>query len=234
MFYSGYGLYLLCSLPALLLGLWAQFKVQSAFSRYSRVRTSTGYTGSQVARRMLDNNNLGDVDIAESGGALSDHYDPSRKVLRLSAQTFRSNSIAAAGIAAHEAGHAIQDGEHYPYLWLRSILVPSVQIGSWLGPVLFMIGLLLATPLGTDLAWVGLLFFGLTAVFALITLPVELNATSRAKAWLTTSGMVYQEEMQGVNSVLNAAALTYVAAAAQAITTVLYYAFLLLGRGRRD
>lgn len=232
--FGGYGLYLLFSLPALLLGLWAQARVHGSFNRYSRIRTTAGYTGAQVARRMLDNNNLGHIGIEETRGMLSDHYDPSRKTLRLSPQVFRSNSIAAAGIAAHEAGHAIQDSQRYPFLQLRSLLVPSVQIGSWLGPIIFIIGLLLATPFGTNLAWAGVILFALTAVFALITLPVELNATTRAKAWLSTSGLVYHEEMRGINRVLDAAALTYVAAAAQAITTLMYYAFLLMGRSRRD
>ncbi|MEJ5202432.1 MAG: zinc metallopeptidase, partial [Anaerolineales bacterium] len=142
----------------------------------------------------------------------------------------RSNSLAAAGIAAHEAGHALQDGVGYTPLKLRTAMVPTVQIGSWLGPIIFMIGLFIASSFGTQLAWFGLLLFSLTALFAIVTLPVELDASRRAKAWLTTSGVVYSQEISGVNSVLDAAALTYVAAAIQAISTVLYYAFLLLGR----
>jgi len=228
--FGGYGLYLLFSLPALLLGLWAQLKVQSAFNKFSRIRSYVGLTGAQVARRMLDSNGLSDVRVEETHGFLSDHYDPVHKVLRLSPQVYRSNSLAAAGIAAHEAGHALQDGVGYAPLKFRTAMVPTVQIGSWLGPIIFMVGLFITSSFGTQLAWFGLLLFSLTALFAVITLPVELDASRRAKAWLTTSGVIYSQEINGVNSVLDAAALTYVAAAIQAISTVLYYAFLLLGR----
>lgn len=232
--FGGYGLYILFGLPALLLGLWAQFKVKSAFKRFSRIRTNIGLSGSQIARRMLDNNNLNNVEIEVTRGLLSDHYDPSKKTLRLSPDVYNSNSIAAAGIAAHEAGHAIQDSENYAFLQMRTLLIPTVKIGSWVGPIIFMIGLMLATSFGTQIAWAGLIIFAATAVFTLITLPVEFDATRKAKAWLSSSGMIHHEEMAGINSVLNAAALTYVAAAAQAISTILYYAFLLTGRSRRD
>jgi Zn-dependent membrane protease YugP len=232
MFGYGYGLYLLFSLPALLLGLWAQFKVQGAFKKYSQVRTTVGLTGAQVARRILDSNGLNHVGIEETGGMLSDHYDPGARVLRLSQDVYRSNSVAANGIAAHEAGHALQHQDGYAMLSLRSALVPAVQIGSWLGPIIFMVGLFLSSSMGSGLALVGLVLFAATAVFSLITLPVEFDASRRAKAVLSTSGMVYNQEMVGVNSVLDAAALTYVAAAIQAISTVLYYAFLLFGRDR--
>ncbi len=156
------------------------------------------------------------------------------RTLRLSRDIYRSNSVAAAGVAAHEAGHAIQHRDNYGPLQLRSFMVPTVQIGSWLGPIIFMVGLFLNGTMGTQIAWFGLILFALTAVFALITLPVELDASHRAKEILATSGMIYHgEEMEGVNKVLDAAALTYVAAAIQAISTILYYAFLLMGR-RRD
>jgi Zn-dependent membrane protease YugP len=164
---------------------------------------------------------------------LSDHYDPAKKVLSLSSEVFQSNSIAAVGVAAHEAGHALQHAEGNFMLQVRSAMVPTVQIGSWLGPIIFMVGLFLTSTIGTSIAWLGIGLFSVTALFALVTLPVELDATRRAKAWLTTSGMIHQEERKGVNSVLDAAALTYVAAAIQAVTTILYYAFLLLGRRRR-
>ena len=228
----GYGLYLLFSLPALLLGLWAQFKVQSAFKKFSQVRTYVGLTGGEVARRILDYNGLNDIPVEETGGFLSDHYDPGKRVLRLSPDVYRSNSVAANGIAAHEAGHALQHQDGYAMLNLRSMMVPTVQIGSWLGPIIFMVGLFLAGSFGTSMAWFGLILFALTAVFSLITLPVEFDASRRAKAILSTSGMIYNQEMEGVNKVLDAAALTYVAAAIQAISTVLYYAFLLTGRSR--
>jgi hypothetical protein len=230
---GGYGLYLLCSLPALILGLWAQAKVRTAFSKYSRVRSFSGMSGEQVARRMLESSGVNDVRVEQTGGMLSDHYDPGKRVLRLSRDIYNSPTLAAAGVAAHEAGHALQHHEGYFMLLVRTAMVPTVQIGSWLGPIIFMIGLFISSTFGTTLAWIGLGLFAFTAFFALVTLPVELNATSRAKAWLSESGVIHQQEMKGINSVLDAAALTYVAAATQAITSILYYAFLLLGR-RRD
>ncbi len=231
--FGGYGLYFLFALPALLLGFWAQMKVKGAFKKYSRVPTYSNFSGAQVARYILDNHGLQSVQVEQTGGMLSDHYDPRARVLRLSRDVYAGNSVAAAGIAAHEAGHAIQHGEHYAPLTLRSTLVPTVQIGSWLGPIIFMVGLFLAGQTGTTIAWIGLFLFGMTAVFAVITLPVELDASRRAKDWLATSGVLYSGEMTGVNKVLDAAAWTYVAAAIQAVSTVLYYAYLLLGR-RRD
>ncbi|MHB1121007.1 MAG: zinc metallopeptidase, partial [Bellilinea sp.] len=223
---GGYGLYLLVSLPALLLGLWAQAKVQGAFKKYSKVRTYTGLNGSDIARRMLDSHGLNHVKIEQSRGYLSDHYDPRTKTLRLSPQVYQTPSVASAGIAAHEAGHAIQDAQDYSMLRMRTTLVPTVQIGSWLGPIIFIIGLLLQPAMGTTLAWVGISLFALTAVFAIITLPVELDASKRAKSWLATSGVIYNQENEGVARVLDAAALTYVAAAIQAVSTLLYYVML--------
>lgn len=239
MFFNyGYGLYFLFGLPALLLGIWAQMKVKSAFNQYSRVRTTIGLTGADIARRLLDAFGLQNVEVEQTNGLLSDHYDPQKKVLRLSRDVFNSPSIAAAGVAAHEAGHALQDSQGYAPLKLRSAIVPGVQIGSWLGPIIFMVGLMLdsmsrSSGFGLQLAWFGLILFGATAVFALITLPVEYDASNRAKAWLSTSGVLYPQEMKGIHAVLDAAALTYVAAAVQAISTVLYYLFLIMGR-RRD
>jgi Zn-dependent membrane protease YugP len=233
MFFGGYGLYLLFSLPALLLGLWAQAKVRSAFSKYSRVRLSSGLSGAQVARRILEGSGLYDVSIEVSRGLMSDHYDPRSKTLRLSADVYGSNSVAAAGIAAHEAGHAIQDLKGSVPLQLRTTMVPSVQIGSWLGPIIFFVGLLMQATFGPTLAWVGLGLFGLTTVFALVTLPVELDASRRAKKLLLAQGIVFQQEIKGASSVLDAAALTYVAGAVQAISTMLYYVFLLTGSRRR-
>lgn len=230
LFFGGYGLYLLFSLPAIILGMWAQFKVQGTFKKYSKIRSYTGLTGAQIARRMLDSHGLNNVAVEQVQGFLSDHYDPRSKKLRLSPQVYQSNSLAAAGVAAHEAGHAVQDAQGYAMLKLRSTMVPSVQIGSWLGPIIFIIGFLLSPTIGTPIAWLGVGLFALAALFALVTLPVEFDATSRAKAWLATSGAIYNEEMRGVNGVLDAAALTYVAAAVQAISTILYYVFLLMGR----
>ncbi len=225
-------LYFLLALPPLLLGMWAQFRVQSAFKQYSRVRTSTGVDGAHAARRILDINDLQGVNIERVAGTLSDHYDPRGKVLRLSQDVYATPSIAAVGVAAHEAGHALQDKLNYGPLRLRSAIVPAVQFGSWLGPIIFMVGFFMAGTFGESLAWVGILLFGATALFALVTLPVEFDASKRAKAQLASAGILSPQEIQGVDKVLDAAALTYVAAAVQAITTVLYYV-LLMGR-RRD
>lgn len=227
MFFGGYGLYILLSLPALLLGMWAQAKVRSAFGKYSRVRSARGLTGAQVARFILDAFGLQHVQIEPVQGFLTDHYDPSKKVLRLSPDVYRSPSLAAIGVAAHEAGHAIQDAQHYAPLAWRSAMVPSVQIGSWLGPILFIVGLLLNF---TGLAWIGVILFSATALFALVTLPVEFDASKRAKQILVSHGILAPQELKGVDEVLDAAALTYVAAALQAISSLLYYVILLTGR----
>ena len=229
--FGGYGLYLLISLPALLLGLYAQAKVQGSFNKYSRVRTSNGMTGAEVARKILDSNNLRDVKIEQSRGRLSDHYDPRSKTLSLSQAVYATPSIAAAGVAAHEAGHAIQHSVKYGPLALRSLMVPTVQLGSWLGPIIFMGGFLFANE---TLALVGLLMFAATAVFSIVTIPVEMDASKRAKAMLSSTGLAYQNELQGVDKVLDAAALTYVAGAVQVISTLLYYALLLFGGRRRN
>ena len=230
-YYGGYGLYFLFALPALLLGFWAQFKVQSAYKKYSQVRTSNGLTGAEIARRILDNNQLQDVRIEQVAGTLSDHYDPTKRVLGLSQGVYGSNSIAAAGIAAHESGHAIQHKVKYGPLALRAWMVPSVQIGSWLGPIIFIIGMLLNSE---SLALAGLIFFAATAVFTIVTIPVEMDASRRAKESLSSSGLVYSTETEGVSKVLDAAALTYVAAAVQALSTLLYYVFLFSGNRRRS
>lgn len=223
-------LYLLFAIPPLLLGLWAQFRVQSAFRRYSKVRTGNGMTGAQMARLILDSNGLQTVAVERVNGMLSDHYDPRGKVLRLSDSVFATPSVAAVGVAAHEAGHALQDKQHYGPLRLRSAIVPAVNIGSWLGPIIFMIGFFMSGATGNAIAIIGLLFFGMTAIFALVTLPVEFDASKRAKQQLATVGAISPQELKGVSQVLDAAALTYVAAAVQAIVTVLYYVSLLTRR----
>ncbi|MCS6844420.1 MAG: zinc metallopeptidase [Caldilineales bacterium] len=229
---EGYGLYLMLSLPALLLGLWAQFKVRSAFNRNAQIRTYSGMTGAQVARRILDANGLYNVQVERVDGFLSDHYDPRHRVLRLSPDVYGGNSLAAAGVAAHEAGHALQHAQGYVPLALRSAMVPTVQIGSWLGPIIFIVGLLMINVIGPSLAWLGLILFAAVAAFAVVTLPVEFDASRRAKRLLVAENILVPQEMGGVNAVLNAAALTYVAAAVQAISTLLYYAMLLLGSSR--
>jgi len=225
-------LWLILAIPGLILGLSAQVRVRSAFGAYGKVANSRGFTGAQAARAMLDYYGLQDVRIEEVNGFLSDHYDPRSRTLRLSPDVGRSPSIAAVGVAAHEAGHALQHAKNYAPLSLRSALVPATQFGSFLGPLLFMGGFLLQaiTSFGYNLAVVGLILFALTAVFSVVTLPVEFDASKRAKQELVKMSILSQQEMVGVNKTLNAAALTYVAAAIAAIGQVLYYALLLFGR----
>ncbi len=233
LFYGYYNiLYFVFGLPALLLAFYAQYKVQSAYRRYSQVPNDRRLTGAEAARLLLGDTGLSNVAVEGTPGQLSDHYDPRSKTLRLSEGVARSNSIAALGIVAHEVGHATQDATGYLPLRLRGGLVPLLNFGSFLGPILFMVGLLFRSY---DLAVVGVLFFAAAAVFALITLPVELNASSRALRLLHSTGLaVSGSEEKAVKSILSAAALTYVAAVAQALSTLLYYVFLLSGMRRRD
>lgn len=223
-------LYLVFALPGLLLGLWAQSRVRSAFSRYSRVRSSRGLTGAQIARALLDSQGLYGVAVEQTQGFLGDHYDPRGKVLRLSPDVYGQPSIAAAGVAAHEMGHALQDQKGYIPLQFRTAIVPAVQFSSMLAPWIFLAGFLLRL---TPLAWVGVILFGASAVFAIVTLPVEFDASRRAKQLLVNSGLLIGDEVKGVDKVLDAAALTYVAAAVAAIGTLLYYVLLLSGGRRR-
>ena len=225
-------MYLVFALPALLLAFYAQFKVQSAYGKYSQKSNWRGISGLEAARYLLSSAGLSHVRVEGTPGQLTDHYDPRSGTLRLSPQVANSRSVAALGIVAHEVGHAMQDAQAYAPLRWRTGLVPAVSIGSWLGPILFLIGFLMRAP---SLAWVGVLFFAGSAVFALITLPVELNASGRALQMLRTAGLVTGgQEIEGVKSVLNAAALTYVAALAQALSTLLYYVFLLTGFSRDE
>lgn len=230
-------LYLLLALPGLLLGLWAQARVRSAFQKYSKVRTARNMTGAEVARSLLDSQGLYDVVVEEHQGMLSDHYDPRQKVLRLSSDVYRTPSVASAGIAAHEMGHAIQDAKGYGALKLRSAFVPAASFGSRLAPIIFIVGFFLmifgASTIGNAIAWIGVGLFGLAVIFTLITLPVEFDASRRAKALLSSSGTLIGNEMEGVNKVLDAAAWTYVAAAIAAIGQLLYYVLLLTGGRRR-
>ena len=225
-------IYLVFALPALLLAFYAQFKVQSAYGKYSQKSNWRGISGLEAARYLLSSAGLSHIRVEGTPGQLTDHYDPRSEILRLSPQVANSRSVAALGIVAHEVGHAMQDAQAYAPLRWRTGLVPAVNIGSWLGPILFLIGFLMQVP---SLAWVGVLFFAGSAVFALITLPVELNASGRALQMLRTAGLVTGgQETEGVKSVLNAAALTYVAALAQALSTLLYYVFLLTGFSRNE
>jgi Predicted Zn-dependent protease len=223
-------LYFLFALPPMLLGLWAQSRVKSAFKKYSQVTLSNRISGERAARLILDRSGLDHVGVERSRGMLSDHYDPLKRKLRLSEQVYELPSIASVGVAAHEAGHALQHAQGYFPLQVRSAMVPVVQFGSSLGPIMFMIGLFIAGSFGTMLSWVGIGLFGAVALFALVTLPVEFDASRRAKQVLVAEGIVDERELQGVDAVLDAAALTYVAAAAQAIMQLLY--FVMVARRR--
>ena len=217
-------LYLILLIPGILLASWASLRVNSAFKRYSRIPSSTRMTGAQLARVILDRNGLNDVTIERVSGFLSDHYDPAARKLRLSPQVFDSYSIAAQGIAAHETGHALQHKSHYAPLQLRSALVPIAGFGSKFAWILIMIGVMMASMGGgLGIAKLGVLLFAATVLFTLITLPVEFNASTRAKAMLTSHGIVSSQETQGINAVLNAAAMTYVAGAVTAVLQLLYW-----------
>jgi Zn-dependent membrane protease YugP len=226
--------YLLFALPALLLAFYAQYKVKSAYNKYSRKPNARGLSGYEIARILLRSAGLDHVAVNEVPGQLNDHYDPRKDVLSLSQGVARSQSVAALGIVAHEVGHAMQDATNYGPLRVRAGLVPAVSIGSWLGPIVFLVGFLLSAYTGsTVIAWLGIFLFAGTAVFALVTLPVEFNASHRALQLLRTYQLADGQELQETKQVLDAAALTYVAALAQALSTLLYYVFLLTGFSRR-
>lgn len=201
-------------LPAIVLAIYAQIKVRSTFGRYSQVRGSSGYTGARVAAELLRRQGITDVKVEQVGGRLADHYDPRTKVLRLSPEVYESDSLAALGVAAHETGHAAQHREGYAPLALRSAIVPVASFGTTAAFILFLLGLILSSPALMNL---GILLFAGYVLFALVTLPVEFNASSRAVALLQNQGLVMPQEASAVRQVLNAAALTYVAAAAMAI-----------------
>ncbi|NLE77215.1 MAG: zinc metallopeptidase [Chloroflexi bacterium] len=223
--------YWLFALPALLLALYAQARVRSAYGKYTKVRNERNITGLQAARALLPQVGLSTVSIEGTPGELSDHYDPRSKTLRLSPGVANVPSVAALSIVAHEIGHAMQDAEAYAPLRLRGSLVPAVTVGSWVGPIVFMAGLLMDQP---DLALAGVVAFAGASLFALVTLPVEFNASKRAVALLSQSGMTSEVELRGAKKVLDAAALTYVAALAQSLSTLLYYGLLLSGMRSRD
>lgn len=230
------GLYILFAIVPMLLGLMAQQRIRSAYAKYSAVRTNYAVTGAQAARQMLDQKGLANVRVERVAGNLTDHYDPTKRVLRLSEGVYDSNSVAAVGVACHEAGHAYQHADAYQWLMLRSRIVPTVNIGSRLGMILFMAGLFLSSTIGQAgirMAWVGIILFSLTTIFTLITLPVEFDASNRAKAWAASTGVFTAEEQKGIEDVLGAAALTYIAAALQSLANLLYYVTILSGSSRR-
>lgn len=215
-------LYLIIILPGLLLSLWASYRVKSSFSKYSRVRSARGLTGAEAAAELLRRSGITDVRIVRSRGMLSDHYNPITKTLALSEEVYSSNSVAALGVAAHEAGHAIQHARKYAPLWLRSVLVPTAGIGSSLGYLVMFLGLVMAS---TQMVLVGAILFCGVLLFQVVTLPVEFNASSRAKTLLLEYGIILPQEREGVDRVLNAAAMTYVAAVVSTLLTLLYFLF---------
>ncbi|MGC4190350.1 MAG: zinc metallopeptidase [Thermomicrobiales bacterium] len=227
--------YFIFMIPGLLFMLWAQSKVKGTYQKYSKIRNTANVTGAQAARAVLDANGLQSVSIEPIQGELTDHYDPRTRVLRLSQGVYGVPSIAAIGIAAHEAGHAIQHAQAYAPLKMRSAIVPAVNIGSNLGFGVLFLGLILQNP---AVAWVGVALFALATVFALITLPVEFDASNRAKAALVQVGLVDGgvgggQESKGVADVLGAAAWTYVAGFAASLLTLLYYISLVSGMNNR-
>jgi len=222
--------YLIFMIPAFILMGITSWYVRSSYNKWSKIRATSGLTGAQAAQRLISTGNLYGVQIQGVRGNLTDHYDPRNKTLNLSQGVVNSPSVAAVAIAAHELGHAMQDAEDYIPLRFRSAIVPAVNIGSYLGWIMIMAGLLLRM---TNLAWLGVLVFSGGAFFALITLPVEFNASARAKQLLVQTGIIQtDEEMRGVNAVLNSAALTYVAGLITALMQLLYFATLVGGRRR--
>jgi Zn-dependent membrane protease YugP len=215
-------------IPALILALYAQFKVNSTYRYYVGVPSSSGRTGLEVARSILSRNNLSDIEVEMGTGTLSDHYDPQKKVLKLSEPVYRGTSVAALGIAAHEAGHALQDGTGYAPLRVTHGLFPVVRYGTWLAIPLFLLGFLFRFRSLMD---AGIIFYSGIVVFSLITLPVEFNASKRALGELEYGGIVDPRDLAGGKKVLDAAALTYVAAAAMAASELLR---LLVLRSSRD
>lgn len=229
MFYYDWTMILL--IPGILLTFWAQARVKSAYSKYSRVSASCRMTGAQVAEHMLHSEGIYDVNIEVVSGNLTDHYDPSSRTLRLSQGVANSTSLAALGVAAHETGHALQHRDAYGPLVLRTAVVPTVNIGSNLSWPLVVLGMIFSW---NPLIDIGILLFSLTVLFTLITLPVEFNASSRAMAALGNGGYLTGAELPGAKSVLNAAAMTYVAAAMNAILQLLRLIIMTGGRRRRD
>jgi hypothetical protein len=231
-------LWFLFMIPPLIFMIYAQARVNSAFRKYSRVANMHGLTGAQAAQTLLKDNGLDHIRIEQIKRRLGDHYDPGKKVLRLSPEVYSTPSVAALGIVAHEIGHAVQDKQGYAFLRFRTALVPAASVGSQLGWVCIIVGLFLAflfnaTGLGLTVLWAGILLFALVVLFSLITLPVEFNASNRARQMLRGTGLVSVEEYNGASAVLSAAALTYVASFFQAIAQLMYFILLAVGLGQR-
>lgn len=220
--YYGFGMFfdptMIILVPALIVSAWAQFKVSSTFNEYQKIQSFNRYSGSNVARMLLDDAGLYDVSIEIVRGKLSDHYDPINRVLRLSSDIYSGTSVAALGVAAHEVGHAIQHKEKYGALILRNSIAPAVNFASSMSWLLFIAGIILGF---SGLTTIGIVLFSAVVVFQLVTLPVEFNASSRALKLLEQRGILYGNEVDGAKKVLNAAALTYVAATLMAVSQLL-------------
>jgi Zn-dependent membrane protease YugP len=223
-------LFWLFAAPGLLLGFYAQSRIKLNYMKYSQVQTASRMTGAEVARHLLDAEGLKDVRIETTPGMLSDHYDPRSKVLRLSQEVYYTPSVTAAGIAAHEAGHALQDAADYFPMQVRSFIVPVVQLAAKIAPWVFFGGLVLGNEV---IAWAGIALFGAQTLFTLVTLPVEYDASARARKLLVTRGIVTREEnIEGLDKVLGAAAWTYVAGAVSAVGSLLYLVAIAIGSRR--
>ena len=225
------GVYLIYFAIIILVPLWAQMRVKGAFSKYSKVPASSHMRGAEVARRILDSHGLFQVSVEESGGHLSDHYDPRSKTVRLSTANYHGHSVAAAAIAAHECGHAIQDQQDYAFLRFRHSLVPVANIGSNFSWILIMIGFIAGL---SNFVLLGIIFMAAAVVFQLVTLPVEFNASSRAMDEVVSLGIIRNDEERETKKVLNAAALTYVAAAAVAVLELLRLVLIYTGMSRQN
>ncbi len=215
------GSYILIGLIALI-GMLVQSKLKSKFNHYSKIRLKKGYTGAEVAQMMLEDNGITDVKVVSTPGYLTDHYHPVKKTVNLSEPVYSSNSVAAVAVAAHECGHALQHAQGYKWLKLRSALVPVVQFSSSMVQWILIAGILLVKTF-PQLLLIGIILFAATVLFSFITLPVEYDASARAKRWLTDKGVVDQEESKGVADALKWAARTYVVAALSSLATLLYY-----------
>lgn len=220
-------------LIGVVISLWAQGRVTSTFNKYSKVRSRTGMTGAEAAKRLLNSQGIYDVTVRPVSGNLTDHYDPRTKVVNLSESVYHSTSVAALGVAAHECGHAMQHNEGYAPLKFRSALIPAANFGSKISWPLILLGLILG-GLGSPLCQIGIIMFSLAVLFQLVTLPVEFNASNRAVKLLDSLGILSGDEVSGTRKVLSAAALTYVAAAASSILQLLRLIILYGGRRRDD
>jgi Zn-dependent membrane protease YugP len=223
-------MYLVFAAPALLLAVFAQWKVSSAYDKYTKIRNARNLNGLQVAQYLMRANGM-NLNVSGTPGHLTDHYDPRDKTLYLSQGVADTPSVAALAIVAHEVGHAVQDAQGYAPMRFRSFLVAPANAGPWIGYILFIVGIFINM---SGLVWLGILFFSLGLLFALATLPVEFNASGRALQMLRSSALVGQGEVDAAQAVLTAAALTYVAAAAQALSQLLYYVFVALNLRNRD